>query len=432
MKQEKQLLLQEKLLESYNDGYDHDGVSGKRLASRLDQLAQIGLTDDNGSNRPGYSKEEKAAQKLVSDWMREAGLKVYWDGAGNVIGRLDGKNNKFPAIMSGSHLDSVPNGGHFDGTLGVLSSLEVVEAWNATGYQPEKPFEVIIFTDEEGSRFNGGLNGSEAMIGEGDMEEKLKQVDKDGMSFTEVLEDVGLNVDGYQAAQRNLDELEMFVELHIEQGKRLEKEQLPCGIVTGIAGPCWIEFTITGKAGHAGNTPMDDRNDALVAASQFIYEVNKIPQQVNNSAVATVGKQIVEPNGVNVIPGKVTFYVDIRDIQEDTRDEVVDRALALGEKIAEEHQVRVEHTVKMREMPIPIQKEAQDLLAQSVEENGIRPYRLPSGAGHDAAVIGRKIPVAMLFVQSKDGISHNPAEWSDLNDCVQGIHVLKNFLEKLQ
>ncbi|MBT2217904.1 Zn-dependent hydrolase [Virgibacillus dakarensis] len=432
MQKEKQFLLQEKLLEDYNDTYDYEGVSGKRLASRLDALAQIGLTDDNGSNRPGFSKEEKAARELVSGWMREAGLSVREDGAGNIIGRLAGKNNELPAIMSGSHVDSVPNGGHFDGTLGVLSALEVVEAWKQSGYQPKKPFEVVVFTDEEGSRFNGGLNGSEAMIGKGDLQAKLELIDKDGMSFAEVLQDVELSVDSYKSAKRNPDELDIFVEVHIEQGKRLEKENLPCGIVTGIAGPCWLEFTIKGEAGHAGNTPMDDRQDALVAASEFIFEINKLPRQISETAVATVGKQLVEPNGVNVIPGQVKFYVDIRDIHRETRDEVVNRVLALGERIAEEHHVEVEYAEKMRVEPVPIDEETQHILEQSLEEKGIKPHKLPSGAGHDAMIIGEKLPIAMLFVRSKAGISHNPAEWSDLNDCVQVVHVLKDFLERLQ
>ncbi len=418
------------MLKDYDEAFDYDGVSGKRLASRLDELAQIGLTKDNGSNRPGFSREEKEAREKVSGWMREAGLEVHEDGAGNILGRMEGKNNKLPAIMSGSHVDSVPNGGHFDGVLGVLAALEVVEAWNATGHQPEKPFEVVIFTDEEGARFNGGLNGSEAMIGKGDMDKKLQLVDKDGMRFAEVLADVDLSVDGYQAAKRNMDELDLFVEVHIEQGKRLEKENLPCGIVTGIAGPCWLEFTILGEAGHAGNTPMDDRHDALVAASEFIFEINKLPRQINDSAVATVGRQFVEPNGVNVIPGQVKFYVDIRDIHRVTRDQLVDRVLTLGEKIADKHHVEVEYTEKMRVEPVPIKEEIQQILEHSFQEKGIRPYKLSSGAGHDAMIIGEKLPIAMLFVRSKAGISHNPAEWSNLNDCIQTVHTLKTFIEK--
>lgn len=220
--------------------------------------------------------------------------------------------------------------------------------------------------------------------------------------------------------------------MHIEQGKRLENENQPCGIVTGIAGPCWLELTFTGEAGHAGNTPMNDRKDALVAASEFIFEVNKLPGQISDSAVATVGKQLVEPNGVNVIPGKVILYVDIRDIFQESRDQLVDEVLSLTKEISQKHRITVEYEEKLRVEPVPIEEQTQNILEQSFHEKGIKPYKLPSGAGHDAMIIGDKLPVAMLFVQSKDGISHNPAEWSDLNDCVQTVHVLKNFIEKLQ
>ncbi|WP_163971184.1 M20 family metallo-hydrolase [Oceanobacillus halotolerans] len=432
MSDENSFSLKELLLNDYNGQQDGDGVSGNRLAERLDAISKIGLTEDNGSNRPGFSHEEKQAKDLVAKWMEEAGLEVRHDGAGNVFGRLAGKQNDAKAIMSGSHVDSVPNGGHFDGVLGVLSALEVVEAWKETGYQPEKPFEVVIFSDEEGARFNGGLHGSEGMMGTGDINEKLELTDTNGLRFAEVLEDVGLSVEGYKASKRNLDELEMFVEVHIEQGKRLEKENLPCGIVTGIAGPSWIEFTFSGEAGHAGNTPMNDRNDALVAASEFIFETEKIPSQVSDSAVATIGKLHVKPNGVNVIPGEVKLYVDIRDIYLDSRDEVVNRVLALGDDIAKKHNIDVDHFVKMRVSPVPIAEETQQLLEKSFQDKGMSAYKLPSGAGHDAQIVGGKLPIAMLFTKSKDGLSHNPEEWSDLADCVQTVHVLKRFLENAQ
>jgi len=425
-------VLYDDLMQGYDAVHNVDGISGERLAKRLDAISEIGLTENNGSHRPGFSKEEKAAKELVSKWMREAGLEVRQDGAGNIFGLLAGKKNDLPAILSGSHLDSVPDGGHFDGVLGVLAALEVAQAWQATGYHPETPYEVVVFTDEEGARFNGGFHGSEAVVGKGDIEEKLKLVNQDGMHFSEVLEAIGLSVDSYLGAERGNEEIEMFAEVHIEQGKQLEHEELPCGIVTGIAGPCWLEFTFTGEAGHAGNTPMNDRQDALVAASEFIARVNKLPGSVSDTAVATVGKLNLNPNGVNVIPGSVTLYVDIRDIFKETRDSLVDQVLELAEDVADRHQISVEHIEKMRVAPVPIEEEKQQLLEKSFAEKMIQSYRLPSGAGHDAMIIGEKWPVAMLFTQSKGGISHNPAEWSDLNDCVQTVHVLKNFLEKMQ
>ncbi|WP_339228925.1 M20 family metallo-hydrolase [Oceanobacillus sp. FSL K6-2867] len=425
-------ILEKRLLEQYDKSYEGNGISGERIAQRLGELSKIGLTADNGSNRPGFSIAENEAKELIKTWMRDAGLDVSEDGAGNVFGRLAGQMDDSPVIMSGSHVDSVPNGGHFDGPLGVLAALEVAEAWKATDYQPRKPFEVAIFTDEEGSRFNNGLNGSEAMIGKANVEEKIELQDEEGRSFKEVLQDVGLSVQSYADSARQLDEIEFFVEVHIEQGKRLEKEQLPCGIVTGIAGPCWLELTFDGEAGHAGNTPMDDRKDALVAASEFVTKVSQLPRQINDSAVATIGKLHVEPNGVNVIPGKVTLYVDIRDIYKETRDELVNRVLSLSAEIADTYQIKVIHEEKVRVHPVPIGEDIQQLLEKALLEHGISPYKLPSGAGHDAMILGGKLPVAMIFTQSKNGISHNPAEWSSLSDCVQTVQVLKTFVESLQ
>ncbi|WP_453993230.1 M20 family metallo-hydrolase [Bacillus nitroreducens] len=421
--------LLEKLISDYDLSLDKNGVSGERLASRLAALSEIGRTADNGSHRIGFSKEEKAAKDLVKKWMTEAGLTVTQDGAGNVFGRKEGKNPNLPALLSGSHVDSVPNGGHFDGPLGVLAALEVAEAWKQTGYVPERPFEVVIFSDEEGARFNGGFSGSQSMIGEATREEYLPKKDINGDSFTKVIEDIGLSVDEFFASKRDLSKLEAFVEIHIEQGKRLEKAGVPVGIVTGIAGPCWLKLTFTGRAGHAGNTPMNDRQDALVAAGQFIHEVASLPAQVSSSAVATVGKIEVLPNGVNVIPGEVQLSVDIRDIKKETRDQLVDMVIEKAKSVSAAHGIELHYEETIREAPVPISEDMQKKIEKSVVAQGIEPVYLPSGAGHDSMIVGHVLPVAMIFVQSKDGISHNPAEWTSLSDCVQSVHVLKDFVE---
>lgn len=424
--------LQDQLLQNYDSILNRDGIRGERVAERLHEIAQIGLTDDNGSNRPGFSPKEQEAKRLVSKWMKEAGLIVTTDGAGNVFGRLEGKDPSKKTILSGSHVDSVPNGGHFDGTLGVISALEVVEAWREEGFQPEKSFEVVIFTDEEGSRFNSGFQGSEAVTGTGDMEDRLKLTDPSGLSFSEVLQTAGLTVDGYVASKREMNKYDFFIEIHIEQGKRLERENLSCGIVTGIAGPYWVEFTFTGEAGHAGNTPMNDRKDALVAVGEFVHRIPSIPIKISENAVATVGKLAVKPNGVNVIPGEVSLYVDMRDIDKTDQENIVRQVKELANEIAQNHNVGLHMEDKIQITPVPMNKNLQEQLKNTLEEHHISPYYLPSGAGHDAMVIGADIPAAMLFVKSKNGVSHRPDEWSDLNDCVQAIHVLKRFIEKQQ
>ena len=420
--------LYEELMRDYNISLDHSGISGERIASRLFELSQIGFVQIGGVKRPGFSTEEKAAKQLVKKWMAEAGLAVHEDGAGNIIARLKGKIQG-PAIASGSHVDSVPNGGNFDGPLGVLSALEVAESWKETGYIPEKPYEVIVFSDEEGSRFNSGLTGSQAMAGAITEQEMDQLRDYNGETLEQVLMHYGSTLDAFKSAKRDLSELELFVEVHIEQGKKLEKADQPVGIVNGIAGPAWLEVEFIGEAGHAGNTPMIGRKDSLVTAAEFLQSIPEFPKAVSDTAVATVGKLDVFPNGANVIPEKVKMLVDIRDIIEETRDQLIDLLIEQAEKVAAKNDIQLNVKLNTRIQPVPIAEELQKHLAASLEKFGISPTYIPSGAGHDAMNLGRYIPVAMLFVRSKGGISHNPKEWSSLNDCVTGVHVLKDFIE---
>ncbi|WP_423798643.1 M20 family metallo-hydrolase [Neobacillus sp. SAB-20_R2A] len=420
-----------KLKEDFEPSLNHSGIDGDRLAKRLAKLSEIGATPEGGVNRPGFSAEEKQAKELVKTWMQEAGLKVWEDGAGNVFGRLAGLDDALPAIASGSHVDSVPNGGNFDGPLGVLAALEVVEAWKETGHRPQRPFEVVIFSDEEGARFNGSLTGSMSLMGTLDIEKQLQLTDFNGDSFEEVLEKYGTSLDELKKASSHKKDIGLFVEVHIEQGKRLEKAGLPVGIVSGIAGPCWLEIIFSGKAGHAGNTPMDDRKDALVAAGEFVVAVETFPEKVSSTAVATVGKLSVHPNGVNVIPGEVSLFADIRDIYENTRDELVSLVIEKAKSIAETRGIEVSIKVNTSVKPVPIDESIRKKLEKAFQENLIEPMRLPSGAGHDSMIVGEEIPVGMIFVRSKDGISHNPKEWSSLNDCVTSVHVLKSFVESL-
>ncbi|MBB5179173.1 allantoate deiminase [Planomicrobium koreense] len=419
----------EDLMNGYDQNLDRSGIKGERLAKRLYELSKIGYTQIGGVRRPGLSDEEKEAKELVKQWMAEAGFSIIEDGAGNVIGRLEGKDNAAKAIASGSHLDSVPNGGNFDGPLGVLSALEVAEAWKETGYVPEKPYELIIFTDEEGSRFNSGLTGSRAMAGDITEEEIQQLRDYNGENLEQVLEHYGSSLGAFKKAKRDVSELELFVEVHIEQGKRLEQENQPVGIVSGIAGPAWLELEFTGEAGHAGNTPMIGRKDPLVAAAEFIHGIPDFPAQVSGTSVATIGKMEVFPNGINVIPEKVVLHADIRDIKEETRDKLLQQIKQYAEEVAGRRNVQLAIKQNTKIMPVPIEETLKRKLEESLNGLGIKPVHIPSGAGHDAMVLGRYIPVAMLFVRSKDGISHNPKEWSSLTDCVYGIHALKDFIE---
>lgn len=422
--------LYEQLIKDYDQELTHSGVNGERLASRLDELSRIGLMDSGGVTRPGYSAEEKEAKELVIKWMKNAGLTVTADGAGNVFGRLDGKTEG-PSIASGSHVDSVPNGGHFDGPLGVLSALEVAEAWKETGYIPEKPYEVVIFSDEEGSRFKSSLTGSRAFMGQLKPEEMDSLRDENGKSFRDVLTEYGSSAEECLKAGENRRDIETFVEVHIEQGKVLERENQPVGVVKGIAGPASLEVTFTGEAGHAGNTPMAGRRDPLVAASLFVAAIENFPNRVSDTAVATVGKLNVHPNGFNVIAQEVILTVDIRDIFEETRDQLLDQIKIEAMKIAEERSISVQMNLNAKIKPLPINESLQAGIAESLTKFNINPVYIPSGAGHDTMIVGTEMPAAMLFVRSRDGISHNPREWTSLNDCVYGVHVLKDFVEGL-
>lgn len=422
--------LYEQLLKDYDKELTHSGVNGERLASRLDELSRIGLMESGGVTRPGYSAEEKEAKELVIKWMKNAGLTVTEDGAGNIFGRLEGKTAG-PSIASGSHVDSVPNGGHFDGPLGVLSALEVAESWRETGFIPEKPYEIVIFSDEEGSRFKSSLTGSRAFMGQLKPEEMDSLHDENGKTFREVLSEYGSSAEECLKAGENKPEIEAFVEVHIEQGKVLERENQPVGVVKGIAGPASLEVTFTGEAGHAGNTPMAGRKDPLVAASLFVAAIENFPKQVSETAVATVGKLNVHPNGFNVIAQEVILTVDIRDIFEETRDQLLDQIKIEAVKIAEERSIDVQMNLNAKIKPLPIDESLQAGIAESLEKFDIKPVYIPSGAGHDTMIVGTEMPAAMLFVRSRDGISHNPREWTSLNDCVYGVHVLKDFVEGL-
>ncbi|NIK11362.1 M20 family metallo-hydrolase [Alkalibacillus almallahensis] len=424
-------LFRNRLMEGSDESLDHSGVNSRRVAERLTALAELGMTKEGGCRRISFSQEEKQAKDLVKQWMAEDGLDVHIDGAGNVFGRVEGETDG-PAVVSGSHLDSVMHGGHFDGPLGVLSALEVASAWKDAGVKPAVPYEVVVFTDEEGARFNGGLLGSQSVVGELDMEQEVKRVDFNGRPFTDVLADVGLTPNGFREAKRNLDDVKAFVEVHIEQGKQLEKRDLPVGVVTGIAGPTWLSITFSGVAGHAGNTPMNDRTDALVAASEFMLNVKDFPGQVSDSGVATVGKLSVEPNGVNVIPGEVTLSVDIRDIKLEWKEELSKQIKEYAQQVSDAHGTTVSIQESMNVAPVEVPADMQAQAGEAMREAlDVEPFYLPSGAGHDAMILGRYVPMAMLFTQSLDGVSHNPAEWSSLSDCVQTIHVLKRFVEKV-
>ncbi|KQU83887.1 hypothetical protein ASD00_33865 [Ensifer sp. Root31] len=418
-------------LASYDRGHDLDGFSGARLAARLAAIAQIGITPDGGSARMGFSPQEAEAKDLVCSWMEEAGLSVRSDTVGNCFGRLPGLDGTLPLVMCGSHIDTVPAGGHFDGVLGVLLALEMVEMWKETGFVPERTYEIAIFTDEEGTRFNVGFVGSATMTGALPADELKGLSDQDGRSFPSVVKQAGLSVENFPEAQRDLSELAAFVEVHIEQGLVLEQQNLPIGIVSGICGLIGLEITLKGMASHAGSTPMNYRRDALVTAGRIVAEISALPSQFSTTAVATVGQLTVFPNGSNVIPGEVHFSVDIRDIETSSLEKLSARIVAMATEFTDRDGIELLCNRVSFAPPGAVNKQLVAKQEEIVRGLGIEPFKLPSGAGHDAMQIAPHVPTAMFFVRSKDGISHNPSEFSSLQDCAVAARALSAFLRTL-
>jgi allantoate deiminase len=397
-------------------------IDGERLWDRLTQLSSIGKQDSRGVTRLSFTEDERAAKDLVASFMEEAGLSVREDAVGNLIGRKEGVTRDAPLVLVGSHLDSVYNGGNFDGPLGVLAGIEIFQTMNERGIQTERPIEVIAFTDEEGARFSFGMIGSRALAGTLTPED-LQHEDEQGVSIAEAMRNSGLTPDSISDAARPKDSIEAYVELHIEQGKLLENENLPVGIVTGIAGPLWLQFVLEGEAGHAGTTPMNLRRDALAAAAHIIRCIETAASETGTT-VGTVGQLNLSPGGINIIPGGVEFTLDLRDINEQVRDEVEQRIVEEARRLCEERSIGLSIETLQRVAPAPCSELVQNAAEAACEELGLGIYYLASGAGHDGMQLKGLCPMGMIFVRSKGGVSHNPDEWSSKEDCAHGANVL--------
>jgi allantoate deiminase len=397
-------------------------VDGGRLCRRISELAEIGKHEEGGVARLSFTPEERAAKDLVASYMQEAGLAVREDAAGNLFGRREGRDSGAPAILVGSHVDSVRNGGDFDGPLGVLGGIEVLQTMDEGNVQTERPVEVAAFTDEEGARFSLGMIGSRALTGALSQED-LRHEDREGVSIAEAMREAGLDPAAVGEAARSSDSLAAYLELHIEQGKVLEGEDLPVGVVTGIAGPVWLRLILSGEAGHAGTTPMGARRDALAAAAEVVGIIEE-EASAAGSTVGTVGQIGARPGGINIIPGRVDLSLDLRDIDEAVRDRVEGRIRARAEEACGRRGIGLEFEELQRLPPAPCSEGIRATIAAACEREGIRPFSLPSGAGHDGMHVAGLCPMGMIFVRSRDGISHNPKEWSSREDCEAGCNVL--------
>lgn len=401
----------------------HDAL----LHRYLDELYTIGAEPGGGCYRPLYGDAWAAACDLVHRWMKEAGLAVRRDAVGNMWGRLDGKAGG-KAVVTGSHIDTVRRGGRLDGALGIVAGLVAVRALTAAHGQPKRPLELLVVCEEEGSRFATNFWGSRAIAGAIGPDEASGVTDGDGVSLATAMRARGLDPAKIPSAAR--DDLEAFVELHIEQGAVLEASggRAPLGVVSVIAGGVHLEVVVTGRADHAGTTPMDLRRDALVGAAAMIQAAQSIATALGRPAVATVGKLRVEPDQINVVPGRVTFTVDLRHAELGGRRALEERIRSLCATIASERGLGVEIRTLHERPPVPMDAGVRDVLARAATDAGVAPATLVSGAGHDAQVLAARCRVGMLFVPSIGGRSHCPEEATDPAHLALGTRVLARAL----
>lgn len=404
-------------------------VNIQKLISRLEEIYACGQQEDGSHTRMAYSKEDVKGRELFVRYAKDLGMETRMDEAGNLILRLEGADASLPSVVMGSHLDTVPDGGKYDGVLGCAAGLGVCEAYIEAGIRPEHPLEVIVFTDEEGFRFGKGLLGSSAICGQ-DAEASLEDEDIYGNQRKEVVKSYGIRCEDIEKAKREPNTIHSFVELHIEQGGSLDKKGIPIGIVTTIAGVNRYEITVTGEANHAGSTVMSDRKDALVAAAAFISTVPEIISSCGGEyTVATVGTIKVTPHSVNVIPGTCTFSLEIRDQSQDIMNLAEDRLKALLDETAEKHKVTCRMTRESAHTPAPMSPWIREVLNKASEEAGYPHMELPSGAFHDSLIMSAAFPTGMIFVPSIGGISHSRFEDTRAKDIEKGCDVLIRAIE---
>jgi N-carbamoyl-L-amino-acid hydrolase len=403
-------------------------IDAERLLRRLRELGQIGRDGDGRLVRLAGSDADKAGRDALVAWIRAAGLEVAIDRIGNIFGiwRDDANSDEAPVLL-GSHIDTVINAGIYDGCYGVLSGLEVIETLKAAGYSPARPIAVAAFTNEEGVRYAPDMMGSVVYAGGLPVEKALATVGTDGTVLGAELERIG-----YAGAEEpGFLKPHAYVELHIEQGPVLEREGVPIGAVENLQGISWQRVTIEGEANHAGTTPMSMRRDAGHAAARAVTFLRDRARNANMPTVATVGTMIFEPNAINVIPSRATFTVDLRDPDEQ-RLRAEEAALATYlEELAATEEVRISVERLARFEPVTFDRKIVELVEEAARKRGLASKRMTSGAGHDAQMIARIAPSAMIFVPSLGGISHNPREHTPDADLVAGANILLDVTAQL-
>ena len=405
-------------------------IQRERLVKDFEAMAQL-TAPGEGINRLAFTDADWAGRQYIIDRMTDAGLSVEIDDFGNVIGYKIGKKPDLPVVMVGSHTDSVPNGGNYDGVVGVLSAIEVIRSMIDDGYEHDHTIAVVSFMCEESGRFGNATLGSKAMRGELTLQDLHRLVDKQGISLYEALKGRNLNPDGIETMAYKRP-VKSFTEIHIEQGKVLEHEQKTIGIVTGIAAPERFYVIIRGNADHSGATPMNLRHDALCGASKIILGIEEIASmQEEPPVVGTVGVVEVMPGAMNVIPGAVKLGVDIRSISKVARNSVVTLVKEFIDITAEKRKLSYTIETIAQDHPVEMHPAMIREIEEAVKSVGVEYMTMPSGAGHDAMHWAEAVPTGMIFIPCRDGISHNPAEFAEMDDIVTGAAVLDKVLRKL-
>jgi N-carbamoyl-L-amino-acid hydrolase len=399
----------------------------------MEKLSEFGRPSgadfEGGVTRIAFSEADKAARSWLLQQMREAGLTVRVDAAGNIFGRRAGQQN-LPTLLFGSHIDSVPHGGNFDGDVGSLGALEVMRTLNERKIATRHPFEMVIWTNEEGHRFGRGLMGSSAAVGllSPDV---LSRKDDEGVTLADRLRQYGQDPARLSEARIPAGSIAAYVELHIEQGGTLERSKTQIGVVEGIVGIHGWACTAEGLANHAGTTPMEGRRDALVAASHAIVAVRELVRSEPGRQVGTVGYLRVEPGARNIIPGRVEFHIELRDLDNQKVSRIWSRILTRFDQIGKQDDVRFECKPQQSDASALADPAIQNTIRAAARDAGYSSMDLPSGAGHDAQQIAKVAPIGMIFVPSRGGISHSPKEYSSPEDISRGAEVLYRTLLSL-
>lgn len=400
----------------------------KTFKRRDTELSAIGSDPAGGITRLLYTDVWKAGQEYVKTEMEKFGLTTSYDAIGNLFGRIEGSEFPNETVMSGSHIDTVVNGGHLDGQYGILAAMTAIEYLMAKHGQPKLSLEVISLAEEEGSRFPTVFWGSKNFMGEASQEEVEAITDAKGLKFVDEMRRQGFD---FKAEQNRREDIKAFVEIHIEQGNVLENEKLQIGVVNNIVGQRRYTVVLKGQANHAGTTPMGYRHDTVYGFSKICSEAIDRAKAMGDPLVLTFGKVIPKPNTVNVVPGEVEFSIDCRHTDARVLKEFTEDLEKRMEEIAAEHGLTIAIDLWMDELPVPMNQGIVDVIESQAKKGNYKYRLMHSGAGHDSQIIAPHYPSAMLFVPSIGGISHNPAEETNAEDLIEGIKMLADTLYEL-